>query len=122
MGVLDVAVFSLWLLMYDTAGAAKLYNYFLRPLLANRDSQIETTAEKVYTSAVEMWYVFSEAVVEDSVGESDTRCNELCNLAVEGAVQSRRPLICASVNFYFRYRPTMALVAKAQTVFNNLME
>eukprot|EP00750_Incisomonas_marina_P020305 INCI3938.1.p1 GENE.INCI3938.1~~INCI3938.1.p1 ORF type:complete len:147 (-),score=21.30 INCI3938.1:49-489(-) len=69
------AMFSLWLLMYDTAGAAKLYNYFLRPLLANRDSQIETTAEKVYTSAVEMWY-----------------------------------------------RPTMALVAKAQTVFNNLME
>lgn len=42
---------------YDTGGAAKLYNYFVQPLLSNRDAQIESTALKAYTSAIEMWYV-----------------------------------------------------------------
>ena len=41
---------------YDTAGGAKLYNYFLQPILHNRDPQVEIVAQRLYQNLVELWY------------------------------------------------------------------
>ena len=52
---------SLLLMVYDTGGAEKLYNFFVQPLFANNEELIEMAAAKTYGAVTDLWYVNAQA-------------------------------------------------------------